>query len=186
MLIPFVAIAAFVILVIYFLVNKKEVEQEKEGLVKDILKKDALVVEFGEGTSTVVKFFGITLAADSEMLDDSILTFFDENLRGMRVSVKPRSVGTGDVVVGEVRTLGGEYVNALLARQGFARWSPVEASGDTELFDAQELAKAEKLGVWNPAVRQLAEENMRSHGAEESLDASSFDSTESVESEPKE
>ena len=167
---PIIIAIALIILVIYFLLNRKAGEQEREGFVKEILKKDAIAVEFGDGHPAVVKLFGISPAAESEMLDEKIYGFFDENIRGTRVLVKPHSVGSGDVMVAEVRTLAGEYVNAVLVRHGFARWTPSEAANDTELAEAQELAKSEKLGVWNPAVQQLVEERRRKLAAEELTD----------------
>ncbi len=166
MYIPIIVAVGLVILVMYLLLNKKTVEQEREGFVRDILKKDAIVVEFNDGKPTVVKLYGIAPAAESEMLDEKIFAFYDQHLRGRRVLVKARSVGTGDVFTAELHTLGGEYVNAVLVRQGFARWLPSEAAADRFLADAQELARSEQLGIWNPAIRQLVEEKRRKMAAE--------------------
>ena len=159
--ISIIVAAGLVILVIYLLLNKKTVEQEREGVVTDVLKKDAFVVEFEDGKPTVVKPFGVVPASENEMLDDKIFAFYDEFLRGRRVLVKPRSIGTGDVLVAEIHTLGGEYVNGALVRRGFARWSPTEAANDLEIAEAQVQAKRERLGVWNPAIQQLVEEKRR-------------------------
>lgn len=161
-----IALVGAVIFIAYLLMNRKEVVQEREGIVKDILSKDALAVDFMEGRPTVVRFFGITLATDNEMLDDKIFAFYEEALREMPVRVKTQRVSAGDVVVGEVRTRAGEYINALLVRQGFARWAPGEAATDSLLMEAQELAKTEQLGVWNPAIRQLVEQRIRAASAD--------------------
>ena len=159
--VPIIVLVALVLVVAYILMNKKDVEQEPEGFVKDILNKDALVMEFDDGKPTIVKFHGISLAADNEMLDEKIMELLQGALLGMRVMVKPKRVGAGDIVVAEVHTLGGEYVNAVLLQQGFARWSPMEAASDQELSEAQALAKGQQLGIWNPAVRQLVADKMR-------------------------
>lgn len=167
---PIIIVVGLVILLMYFLLNKKAADQEREGYVKDILKKDALVVEFEDGRPTVVKLFGITAAAEQEMLDDKIFAFYDQHIRGSRVLVKPHAIGSGDIMVAELRTAGGEYINAVLVRHGFARWLPSEAANDMALAEAQEKAKAEQLGIWNPAVRQLVEERRRKLAAEEMTD----------------
>jgi len=75
--------------------------------------------------------------------------------------VKALAGGSSGVMLAEVRTLAGEYVNAVLVRQGFARWSVKAASSDQELMEAQDLARKEQLGVWNPAIIQLVEDKRR-------------------------
>ena len=134
--VPIIVLVALVLVVAYILMNKKDVEQEREGFVKDILNKDALVMEFDDGKPTIVKFHGISLAADNEMLDEKIMELLQGALLGMRVMVKPKRVGAGDIVVAEVHTLGGEYVNAVLVQQGFARWSPMEAASSLNSFNS--------------------------------------------------
>lgn len=161
-----IALVGVLLLAAYLVITRKEVVPEREGIVKDILSKDALSVDFMDGRPTVVRLFGITPATDNEMLDDKIFAFFEESLRELPVRVKTQRVSAGEVVVGEVRTRAGEYVNALLVRQGFARWAPSEAAADAALMEAQELAKKEQMGVWNPAVRQLAEQRMRAASAD--------------------
>lgn len=164
--IPILIVVAVVILAMYFLLNKKSEEQDREGHVKDILSKDALSVEFDDGRTSVVKLWGIALASETEMLDDKIYGFYDENLRGQRVKVRVRQGDTLDLVNAQVYAGADEYVNAILVRQGFARWAVSEAPGDSELADSQEKAKAEMLGVWNPAVRQLVEDKRRNQSTE--------------------
>lgn len=150
-----------VIIAMYFLLNKKEEDQLKEGIVKDILKKDALSVDFGDGRAVVVKLFGIIAAAESEMLDDKIFAFLDQSLRGQRVKVKPVVADSSDVMSAEVRTMADEYVNAAMVRQGFARWNASEASGDSAISEAQMKAQSEQIGVWNPAIIQLLEDRRK-------------------------
>lgn len=164
-LVPIIVVVALVILGMYFLLNKKPDEKDREGVVKDILKKDALAVDFGDGRTMVVKLFGISPATEAEMLDEKIFTFLEETLRGSRVSVKPVQVGSSEIMTAEVRTLSGEYVNAVLVRRGFARWQVSEASGDGAIGEAQQMAQAEQIGVWNPAIIQLLEDR-RSSGDE--------------------
>lgn len=155
----------------YFLLNKKSEDHDREGVVKEILKKDAFAVDFGQGRSVVVKLFGISPAAEAEMLDDKIFEFLEGSLRGQQVKIKPVVVDSSDMMTAEMRTLGGEYVNAVLVRHGFARWLVSEASGDGELAEAQEKAKSEGLGVWNPAIIQLLEDRRNSsEGAQMSDD----------------
>lgn len=157
-IVPIIVIVAVAILGMYFLLNKKSEEKDKEGIVRDILKKDALVMDFGDGRRVVVKFFGISIASDGEMLDDKILSLLDDTIRGHRVNVKPVVVESPEIMSAEIRTLSGEYVNAMLVRQGFARWVASEASADSDLADAQMKAQAEQLGVWNPAIIQLLQD----------------------------
>lgn len=159
-------VVAVAILAIYFLLNRKVSEVEREGTVKDVLKKDVLVLDFGDQRPVVVKVFGITPSSEAEMLDDKVFAFYDEFVRGTRVLVRSKRVDPGEVMVAELRTQAGEYINAVLVRHGFARWSVSEAPEDSQLADAQELAKSEQLGVWNPAVRQLAEEKRRQAASE--------------------
>ncbi|MDQ8201385.1 thermonuclease family protein [Pelagicoccus sp. SDUM812003] len=165
-MIPILIVVGFVILAMYFLLNKNSEEDEREGVVRDVLSKDALSVDFGDGRSVVVKLHGIGLASDSEMLDEKIYSFFDENVRGQRITVKPRVVQSAELMSAELYSMGGEYINAILVRHGFARWIVSEAPGDAALTEAQEKAKMEMLGVWNPAVRQLAEDKMKAESKE--------------------
>lgn len=166
-IVPILVVVAAVILVMYFLMTKKSESEDREGIVRDILKKDALSIDFGDGRPVVVKLFGVSPAVEGEMLDDKIFGFLDETLRGQRVHVKPVVVGSADVMSAEIRTMAGEYVNAVMVRQGFARWLVSEASGDGELGDAQQKAKMEQLGIWNPAIIQLLED--RRKGVEEGV-----------------
>lgn len=161
-IVPIIVVVAVIILVMYFLLNKKSEVQDREGVVNDILKKDAFAVDFGEGRTVVVKLFGISPASEAEMLDDKIFSFLGETLQGQRVSVKPVVVESPDVMTAEIRTLAGEYVNAILVRHGFARWQASEASGDIEIAEAQQMAQAEQVGVWNPAIIQLLEDRRKS------------------------
>ncbi|MBK1875650.1 thermonuclease family protein [Pelagicoccus mobilis] len=161
-IVPILVVVAAVILVMYFLMNKKSDDQEREGLVKDILQKDALAIDFGDGRRVVVRLSGLTPATEGEMLDEKIFQFLEETLRGQRVSVKPIVVDSPELMRAEVRTLGGEYVNAVMVRHGFARWNATEAAGDAELGEAQQMAQAEHLGVWNPAIIQLLEDRRKS------------------------
>ncbi len=163
-LVPIIVVVALVILAMYFLLNKKPDDRDREGVVKDILKKDALAIDFGDGRPVVVKLFGISPATEAEMLDEKIFAFLEETLRGHRVSVKPIMVASSDVMTAEVRTPGGEYVNAVLVRRGFARWHVSEASSDGAIGEAQQMAQAEQIGVWNPAIIQLLEDRRNSGG----------------------
>ncbi|MDQ8186404.1 thermonuclease family protein [Pelagicoccus sp. SDUM812002] len=163
-IVPILVVVAFAILAMYLFLNKKSDDKDREGIVRDILQKDALAIDFGDGRSVVVKLFGITPATEAEMLDEKIFSFLDETLRGQKVSVKPVQVASTDVMSAEVRTLGGEYVNAVLVRQGFARWHVSEASGDGALGEAQQLAQSQQVGVWNPAIIQLLEDRRNSAG----------------------
>lgn len=169
-IVPILVLVAVVILAMYFVLNRSSEVKLREGLVKDILRKDALSIDFGEGRAVVVKLVGVTPAAEAEMLDEKIFELLNDTLRGHRVSVKPVAVQSADVMTAEVRTLGGEYVNAVLVRQGFARWHASEASGDSELAEAQEAAKAAQVGVWNPAIIQLIEDRRISSEAAELSD----------------
>ncbi len=179
-IVPILVVVAVIILAVFFLLNNKSDTKDREGIVRDILKKDALSIDFGQGRPVVVKLFGITPATEAEMLDDNIFTFLDETLRGHKVTVRPVSVLSPDVMTAEVRTLGGEYVNAILVRHGFARWQVSEASSDGELGEAQQKAQAEHLGIWNPAIIQLLEERRNS------AEASSDDDIANMEVDPDE
>ncbi len=160
-MVPILFLVVAVIVVVYFLLNRKTEEELKEGIVKDILRKDALSIDFGEGQPVVVKLQGIIPAVDGEMLDEKIFAFLEQSLRGQKVMVKPVVVESGSVMSAEVRTPANEYVNSALVRQGFARWQVSEASGDTEIAEAQALAQKEQLGVWNPAIMQLLEDRRK-------------------------
>ena len=170
MVLPIIIVAAIALLVILLLLNKKSVDQEREGFVKEILNKDAFVVEFGDQKPSVVKFFGISMAAENEMMDDKIFDFLNQRMVGQRVRVSPKRIDTGDIIMASIHTTGNEYVNALMVKQGFARWSPIEAPNDRELAEAHEHAKASQVGLWNPAVRSLIEEKMRKQAAGEMTD----------------
>ncbi len=163
-IVPILVVVAVAILAMYFFLNKKAEVKDREGVVRDILKKDALSIDFGNGRPVVVKLFGISPATEAEMLDEKIFAFLEESLRGHRVSVRPVVVASSDVMTAEVRTLAGEYVNAVLVRQGFARWQVSEASADSALAEAQQMAQAQQIGVWNPAIIQLLEDRRASGG----------------------
>lgn len=160
-LVPIIIVVALIILVVYFLMNKKSEETDREGVVRGILKKDALSIDFGEGRPVVVKLFGITPASEAEMLDDKIFGFLEESLRGKQVVVRPVIVESAEVMSAEVRTQAGEYVNAALVRHGFARWLVSAAGSDQEIADAQSMAQAEQVGIWNPAIIQLVEDKKK-------------------------
>jgi len=101
------------------------------------------------------------------MMDEKIFDFLYQQVKGQRVRVLPKRIDTGDIIMGAIYTLGEEYLNALMVKQGFARWSPSEAPDDRALAEAQEEAKAAQAGVWNPAVRSLVEEKMRKQAVDE-------------------
>lgn len=155
MLLFLILVACMACLAIFLILNKKVVAVEREGVVKEVLNKDAFVVQFDDARSTIVRFFGISMASESEMLDDKIFEFLNDEIRGGRVLIKPKQVSTGDVIIGEIHSLLGEYFNATMVRRGLARWAPSEAPDDRDLAEAQKTAKLEQLGVWNPTVRQL-------------------------------
>lgn len=161
MLLGLISLAALAILVAFFVLNQKIEKQVREGIVKEILNKDALFVEFDDRRSNVVKLSGLKMATEKEMLDEQIFEFLYREVRGQRVRVNPMRVDTGDILVSEIYSMADEYLNAILVRQGFARWNPLEAANDRRLSDAQETAKTHLQGVWNPAVQQLMAEYSR-------------------------
>jgi len=161
MLFPALIVAALALVAIFVLTNSKGIGKQREGNVVEALNKDALLVDFGEGKPAVVKLYGITPASENEMLDDKIFAFLEEHVAGQRARVETARLGSGGVLVAKVHIERGGYVNAFLVRQGFARWAPSEAADDREIREAQEAAKAENLGIWNPAIRQLQEEKQR-------------------------
>ena len=162
-----ILIAGVAIFAAFLLLNRKAIPVEREGIVKEVLNKDAFVVEFDDARPSIVRFHGLSMASESEMLDDKIFDFLHKEVRGGRVLVKPKRISTGEVIVGQLYAMNGEYLNATMVRQGFARWSPSEAAEDRELAEAQKTAKLEQLGVWNPAVRQLLVGRLRDQSDEE-------------------
>lgn len=163
-----ILIAGVAIFAAFLVLNRKVVPVEREGIVKEVLDKDAFVVEFDDARPSIVRFHGLSMASESEMLDDKIFDFLDKEVRGGRVLVKPQRISSGDVILGKIYTMTGEYLNATMVRQGFARWSPSEAAEDRDLAEAQKEAKAEQMGVWNPAVRQLLVGRLKDQSEEES------------------
>ena len=155
MLIPIILVIGIALLAAYIVVNQKDGKQEREGVVREVLNKGALFIEFDDKRTSVVKLFGVSMASEREMLDEQIFDFLYAQVRGRRVRVKPVRVETGDVLVAEVYSLAGEYLNAILVRQGFGRWCPSQAANDKRIADAQQVARLNKQGVWNPAVQQL-------------------------------
>ncbi|MCH6255501.1 thermonuclease family protein [Puniceicoccaceae bacterium K14] len=157
----------------FIFLNKKSETHDREGVVNSILSKDALSVDFGNGKNAVVKFFGISVAHESEMQDEKIDEFLQGSILGSRFKFKPQEVANGDVILAEVYTLADEYVNAIFVRQGLARWVPSQASNDSELLKAQEEAKSKQAGVWNLAIQELMKGKDQQSGAEESSDSES-------------
>ena len=141
------------LLAAYFVVNQKNEKQEREGVVKEVLNKDAFFIEFDDRRSNVVRLHGVKMASEREMLDYQIFEFLHSEVRGKRVRVKPQSVETGDILIAEIYSM---YLNAILVRQGFGRWCPGKAASDRRISDAQETARLHQQGVWNPTVQQLA------------------------------
>jgi endonuclease YncB( thermonuclease family) len=182
MLIPILIAAAIVVFAMMMFMNKKSETQEREGVVKSVLNKDALSVDFGDGNNTVVKFYGLAFPHESEMQDEKIDAFLHENLLGSRLKFKSKHIENGGVVVAAVYSLADEYINAAIARLGLARWTPSEASSDSELMNAQKEAKSTQAGVWNIAVQELMKEKRRQ--SENSVDSEDgFDSEEDLRSE---
>jgi len=168
MLFALLFIVALAFLAAYFVLNHKNETQERVGTVLEILNKDALFVEFEDKRSNVVKLFGLNMATEREMLDDQIFDFLHSEVKGKRIRVKPVRVDTGEILVSEVYSMADEYLNAILIRQGFARWNPSEAATDKRMSDAQETAQLHEQGVWNPTVQKLMSEGSREEAAEES------------------
>lgn len=156
MLVPTMLVIGLALLAAYFVVNQKNEKQEREGVVKEVLNKDAFFIEFDDRRSNVVRLHGVKMASEREMLDDQIFEFLYSEVRGKRVRVKPHSVETGDILIAEIYSMADEYINAILVRQGFGRWCPREAASDRRISDAQETAQLHQQGVWNPTVQQLA------------------------------
>ncbi len=161
------SIAALAILAAYFVLNQKNETQERTGTVKEVLNKDALFVDFDDRRSNVVKLFGLKMACEKEMLDDQIFELLYNEVKGKRIRVKPVRVDTGEILVSEIYSMADEYLNEILVRQGFARWNPSEAANDRRLSEAQEMAKSNEQGVWNPTVKKLASESNSDSGSEE-------------------
>tara|TARA_B110000037_G_scaffold187383_1_gene217927 strand:+ start:1146 stop:1700 length:555 start_codon:yes stop_codon:yes gene_type:complete len=157
-----VAVLVFVAIVIVFFAmnNSKSADSEREGLVREVLSKDAVLVQFDDSKTVVTRFFGVSMASESEMMDENILKFLNEQVVGHRMKIKPNRIDNGDVYIAEIHTLGGEYLNASLIEQGFARWNPSEAGGDGRLTTAQDFAKASMLGIWNPAIQKIVQDNL--------------------------
>ena len=136
-----ILIAGVALFAIIQIINRKTIPVERVGIVKEVLNKDAFVVEFDDARPSIVRFFGISMASESEMLDDKIFDFLHKEVRGGRVLVKPKRISTGEVIVGELHTITGEYINAMMVRQGFARWSPSEAAEDRELEESSSSSR---------------------------------------------
>lgn len=160
-MIAIIIVAAVVLVFAMILMGKKSDAKNSEGLVNNILSKDALSVDFGDGKNTVVKFFGISVAHESEMQDEKINELLQGSLLGARLNFRAKGVANGDVIIAEVYTKADEYVNAILVRQGLARWIPSEAANDSELMKAQQDAKSKQAGVWNIAIQELMKEKSR-------------------------
>jgi len=156
MLVPTMLVIGLALLAAYFVVNQKNEKQEREGVVKKVLNKDAFFIEFDDRRSNVVRLHGVRMASEREMLDDQIFEFLYSQIRGKRVRVKPNRVDTGDILIAEIYSMADEYLNAILVRQGYGRWCPSEAASDKRISDAQEAAQLHQQGVWNPTVQQLA------------------------------
>ncbi len=156
MLVPTMLVIGLALLAAYFVVNQKNEKQEREGVVKEVLNKDAFFIEFDDRRSNVVRLHGVKMASEREMLDYQIFEFLHSEVRGKRVRVKPQSVETGDILIAEIYSMADEYLNAILVRQGFGRWCPGKAASDRRISDAQETARLHQQGVWNPTVQQLA------------------------------
>ena len=69
---------------VYFALNQKNETQERIGTVKEILNKDALFVDFDDRRSSVVKFFGLKMASEREMLDGRRIPERDFDPLGIR------------------------------------------------------------------------------------------------------
>lgn len=155
MLIGLIVVAVIVVLMAMMLMNKNGDVQDREGIVNSVLSKDSLSVDFGDGKNSVVRFFGLNFAHESEMQDENIDAFLQGHVLGSRLRFKTKEVANGGVIVAEIYTPAEEYINEVLIRQGLARWSPGEAGSDASLMKAQEEAKTLQAGVWNPAIQEL-------------------------------
>lgn len=181
MLFALLFIIVLAILAAYFVLNQKNETQERVGTVLEVLNKDALFVEFEDKRSNVVKLFGLHMATEREMLDEQIFNLLHSEVKGKRIRVKPVRVDTGEILVSEVYSMAGEYLNAILIRQGFARWNPSEAATDKRLSDAQETAQRNAHGVWNPTVQKLMSEGGRAEEAGEERADTESESNEKAE-----
>lgn len=149
---------AAAIVIALFSFSKKEENQDGVGVVKGVLSKDAILVEFEGGRRSIVKFYGLKMACDAEMMDEKILDYLTQEVDGLRVTIRSQRVDTGDIVSAEVHTEGGEYLNATILEQGFARWNAAEAGSDARLTEAENMAFEGKVGIWNPAIQKIAKE----------------------------
>ncbi len=170
MVISLIIFAGILILTIFLFLNKKNETGSREGFMREVLDKDVFVVEFDDQKATIVKFHGISMASENEMLDEQIFKFLQECVCGNRMVVNPKRIAIGDVIIGEIYSLSGEYLNAVMVRQGFARWVPSEAASDRFLMEAQEEAQKDQVGIWNPTVQRLMVEKSRNSNPEDDED----------------
>lgn len=170
MLIGLLVVAVVIVFALMMFMNQNGDTKEREGIVNSVLSKEAISVDFGDGKNSVVRFFGLNFAHETEMQDEKIDEFLQSNLLGSRLKFKPIEIANGGVIVAEVYTAAEEYINAIIIRQGLARWLPGEAGSDSRLMKAQEEAKSEQAGIWNQAVQELMKEKKRQTESDASFD----------------
>ena len=117
-----------------------------EGFVENVTDGDTIKVK-SEDKVYVIRLYGIDAPEKNQPYGNKITTFLKDKLESKQVTINFSSKDRYGRIIGKVY-YDGIYINELLIKIGGA-WHYKQYSNDFDLYNAEQSAKKNRLGIWN-------------------------------------
>ena len=117
-----------------------------KGLVEYVTDGDTINVK-SEDKVYVIRLYGIDAPEKNQPYGNKITTFLKDKLESKQVTINFSSKDRYGRIIGKVY-YDGIYINELLIKIGGA-WHYKQYSNDVDLYNAEQSAKKNRLGIWN-------------------------------------
>jgi len=117
-----------------------------KGLVEYVTDGDTINVK-SEDKIYVIRLYGIDAPEKNQPYGNKITTFLKDKLESKQVTINFSSKDRYGRIIGKVY-YDGIYINELLIKIGGA-WHYKQYSNDFDLYNAEQSAKKNRLGIWN-------------------------------------
>ena len=117
-----------------------------KGLVEYVTDGDTINVK-SEDKIYVIRLYGIDAPEKNQPYGNKITTFLKDKLESKQVTINFSSKDRYGRIIGKVY-YDGIYINELLIKIGGA-WHYKQYSNDVDLYNAEQSAKKNRLGIWN-------------------------------------
>ena len=117
-----------------------------KGLVEYVTDGDTINVK-SEDKIYVIRLYGIDAPEKNQPYGNKITTFLKDKLESKQVTINYSSKDRYGRIIGKVY-YDGIYINELLIKIGGA-WHYKQYSNDFDLYNAEQSAKKNRLGIWN-------------------------------------